>query len=211
MKINESQLRQIIRESIDEYKKKMRRSGKIQNKEGEWVDATEDGQDKNGNPMYRTKDSSITYGRKCKDGSRRVQDFNFRPNVNESKLRNIIKESIKNVLNESIDTDNFTIIPYYGTESKNFYEKYKRLKDIYLHGKLEDFARFDLCATKKNTQLPTKEGIYDIQVLIKKQYIPSKLYFWYSSEGPCGLVIADDDMESNEFAKKSYDNKDLIY
>lgn len=106
MKINESQLRKIIRESINEIRtKKQPKTGKIQNKEGKWVDATEDGQDKNGNPMYRTKDSSITHGRKCKDGSRRVQDFNFRPNVNESQLRKIIKESIKKVLNEIYSTD----------------------------------------------------------------------------------------------------------
>lgn len=110
MKINETQLRQIIRECINEYKKKTRRSGKIQNKEGEWVDATEDGRDKYGNPMYRTKDSSITYGSKCKDGSRRVQDFNFRPNVNESKLRNIIKESINKVLNEDYALDAYSSV-----------------------------------------------------------------------------------------------------
>lgn len=67
-------------ESIDESKKKIGRSGTIQNKYGEWVNAVEDGMDKNGNPMYRTHDSSITHGRKCKDGSRRVQDYNFRPN-----------------------------------------------------------------------------------------------------------------------------------
>jgi hypothetical protein len=100
--LNESQLRKIIRESINEIRrKKQPKTGKIQNKEGKWVDATEDGKDKYGNPMYRTHHPSITYGRECKDGSRRVQDFNFRPNVNELQLRKIIKESIQTILKES--------------------------------------------------------------------------------------------------------------
>ena len=43
------------------------------------VEATEDGVDKCGNPMYRVKNAPSKAGRRCKDGSRRVQAFDFRP------------------------------------------------------------------------------------------------------------------------------------
>ena len=50
---------------------------------GKHIDAIEDGLDKNGNPMYKVNDPSIK-GRRCKDGSIRVQHYNFKPNrVNE--------------------------------------------------------------------------------------------------------------------------------
>jgi hypothetical protein len=134
MKINESQLRKMIKEALNEIRsKKQPKTGKIQNKEGKWIDATEDGQDKYGNPMYRTKDSSITYGRKCKDGSRRVQDFNFRPNVNESQLRDIIKESIKKVLKENIDNpDNLSLrdfMTHYYDNDETCEEALSKLQD----------------------------------------------------------------------------------
>lgn len=50
---------------------------------GKHIDAVEDSLDKNGNPMYKVNDHSIK-GRRCKDGSIRVQHYNFKPNrVNE--------------------------------------------------------------------------------------------------------------------------------
>lgn len=81
--ISESRLNKIIKESVkkvlNEAKKSQKRQGTI-----EWgddrVNATEDGVDKYGNPMYRVKNAPSNAGRKCKDGSRRVQAFDFIPN-----------------------------------------------------------------------------------------------------------------------------------
>ena len=83
LNISESKLNNIIKESVkkvlNEVKKNQKRQGTI-----EWgddrVNATEDGVDKYGNPMYRVKNAPSNAGRKCKDGSRRVQAFDFRPN-----------------------------------------------------------------------------------------------------------------------------------
>ena len=83
LNISESKLNNIIKESVkkvlNEAKKNPKRQGTI-----EWgddrVNATEDGVDKYGNPMYRVKNAPSNAGRKCKDGSRRVQAFDFRPN-----------------------------------------------------------------------------------------------------------------------------------
>lgn len=59
-------------------RKKQPKTGTI-----EWgndrVEATEDGVDKYGNPMYKVKNAPSKAGRKCKDGSRRVQAFDFLP------------------------------------------------------------------------------------------------------------------------------------
>lgn len=68
---------------INESRKKREpRKGTIE-LNGKHIDAVEDGLDKNGNPMYKVNDPSIK-GRRCKDGSIRVQHFNFKPNrVNE--------------------------------------------------------------------------------------------------------------------------------
>ena len=81
IRINENQLRQIVTESVkrvlNEVRKKPKK-GTI-----EWgkdrVEATEDGVDKYGNPMYRVKNAPSKAGHKCKDGSRRVQAFDFSP------------------------------------------------------------------------------------------------------------------------------------
>ena len=83
IRLTESDLHRIIKESVNRIlmeAKRQPRQGKI-NFNGEWVDATEDGLDKNGNPMYKIKgDVQTNRGRKCKDGTRRVQDYTFRPN-----------------------------------------------------------------------------------------------------------------------------------
>ena len=81
IRINENQLRQIVTESVKRVLNEVRK----QPKKGtiEWgddrVEATEDGVDKYGNPMYRVKNAPSKAGRKCKDGSRRVQAFDFLP------------------------------------------------------------------------------------------------------------------------------------
>lgn len=68
---------------INESRKKREpRRGTIE-LNGKHIDAVEDGLDKNGNPMYKVNDPSIK-GRRCKDGSIRVQHYNFKPNrINE--------------------------------------------------------------------------------------------------------------------------------
>lgn len=105
MKINitESKLKQIIVESVkkvlnesrkpsvgvlesnrinESRKKREPRKGTIE-LNGKHIDAVEDGLDKNGNPMYKVNNPSIK-GRRCKDGSIRVQHYNFKSNrVNE--------------------------------------------------------------------------------------------------------------------------------
>ena len=70
---------------INESRKKREpRRGTIE-LNGKHIDAVEDGMDKNGNPMYKVNDPSIK-GRRCKDGSIRVQHYNFKPNrINEGK------------------------------------------------------------------------------------------------------------------------------
>ena len=70
---------------INESRKKREpRKGTIE-LNGKHIDAVEDGLDKYGNPMYKVNDPSIK-GRRCKDGSIRVQHYNFKPNrVNERK------------------------------------------------------------------------------------------------------------------------------
>lgn len=73
---------------INESRKKREpRKGTIE-LNGKHIDAVEDGLDKNGNPMYKVNDPSIK-GRRCKDGSIRVQHYNFKPNrVDEGKTIN---------------------------------------------------------------------------------------------------------------------------
>lgn len=71
-------------------KKREPRKGTIE-LNGKHIDAVEDGLDKNGNPMYKVNDPSIK-GRRCKDGSIRVQHYNFKPNR--------VNESVEQVVNE---------------------------------------------------------------------------------------------------------------
>lgn len=73
---------------INESRKKREpRKGTIE-LNGKHIDAVEDGLDKYGNPMYKVNDPSIK-GRRCKDGSIRVQHYNFKPNrVDEGKTIN---------------------------------------------------------------------------------------------------------------------------
>jgi hypothetical protein len=81
---------------INESRKKREpRKGTIE-LNGKHIDAVEDGLDKNGNPMYKVNDPSIK-GRRCKDGSIRVQHYNFKPNrVNEgSDVLNEIGDTLK--------------------------------------------------------------------------------------------------------------------
>lgn len=69
-------------ENIFETKtKKQPKRGTIGYGDGR-VDATEDGVDKYGNPMYKVKKSPSIKGRKCKDGNVRVQAFDFLPYKN---------------------------------------------------------------------------------------------------------------------------------
>lgn len=81
---------------INESRKKREpRKGTIE-LNGKHIDAVEDGLDKYGNPMYKVNDPSIK-GRRCKDGSIRVQHYNFKPNrVNEgSDVLNEIGDTLK--------------------------------------------------------------------------------------------------------------------
>lgn len=88
IRLTEGDLHKIIKESINniliEWKKKREpRTGTIE-MNGEHIRATEDGLDRNGNPMYKVKHPSIK-GRKTKDGYTRVQHYNFKPDrVDES-------------------------------------------------------------------------------------------------------------------------------
>lgn len=84
----------------ESHKKREPRKGTIE-LNGKHIDAVEDGLDKNGNPMYKVNDPSIK-GRRCKDGSIRVQHYNFKPNrVNE--LKDVIStDSIYNQVLERI-------------------------------------------------------------------------------------------------------------
>ena len=52
--------------------------GVIEWEDGKFIPAVEDGVDRYGNVMYKVKDLSIK-GRRCKDGSIRVQSFRFWP------------------------------------------------------------------------------------------------------------------------------------
>lgn len=108
IRLNERELKHLIREAVKEVRRKKEpKRGTIEWKDGKRIDAVEDGVDKYGNPMYRVKDGSAG-GRKCKDGSCRVQAFDFLPYgatdkefpLNENKLRRSIRESVKRVLNE---------------------------------------------------------------------------------------------------------------
>ena len=80
IKITENELKQIVAESVKKILSEARKpSDKTVGKH------TLKGlrYDKNGNPMYKVNDPSIK-GRRCKDGSIRVQHYNFKPNrVNE--------------------------------------------------------------------------------------------------------------------------------
>lgn len=69
--------------NVNEGKKSQQpRKGTIE-LNGKNIDATEDGLDRYGNPMYKVSDPSIK-GRRCKDGTVRVQHYNFKPNrINE--------------------------------------------------------------------------------------------------------------------------------
>ena len=108
IRLTEQDLHNLIREAISEIRKKKEpKVGTI-----EWgdkrVEATEDGVDKYGNPMYRVKNAPSKAGRKTKDGSRRVQAFDFIPysknNVNEQGLHKLIRETDNNWSNmEPVD------------------------------------------------------------------------------------------------------------
>ena len=81
IRINENQLRQIVTESVKRVLNEVRKQPKTGTIEwgDDRVEATEDGVDKYGNPMYRVKNAPSKAGHKCKDGSRRVQAFDFLP------------------------------------------------------------------------------------------------------------------------------------
>ena len=66
-------------EQLMEFKRaKKPLRGVIEWEDGKFIPAVEDGVDRYGNVMYKVKDLSIK-GRRCKDGSIRVQSFRFWP------------------------------------------------------------------------------------------------------------------------------------
>lgn len=77
---------------------------------------------------------------------------------------------------------------------------------IYLHGALCDMNEFDLCHVKT---LPDNDGIYNCIVSTDDGHIPATFFFW-KGQAPFelrGLVVAKDDIEGNEDAKKKYNNR----
>ena len=108
---------------INESRKKREpRKGTIE-LNGKHIDAVEDGLDKYGNPMYKVNDPSIK-GRRCKDGSIRVQHYNFKPNrVNESKhysypcLQNLNTKVVEYVKTKHPNE----ILPYDGDDDDRYY------------------------------------------------------------------------------------------
>lgn len=108
---------------INESRKKREpRKGTIE-LNGKHIDAVEDGLDKYGNPMYKVNDPSIK-GRRCKDGSIRVQHYNFKPNrVDEGKhysypcLPNLNTKVVEYVKTKHPNE----ILPYDGDDDDRYY------------------------------------------------------------------------------------------
>ena len=92
VRLTESDLHRIVKESINnvlkEAKKTHHKDGKLKLGGEKWIDAIEDKPDRCGNPMYKSKDPSVSkLGRKTKDGYRRFQSY-------DSFKKNYLDESV---------------------------------------------------------------------------------------------------------------------
>lgn len=78
----------------------------------------------------------------------------------------------------------------------------KRIPFTYLHGKLQNDNGYDIFSIAEPA--PTEEGIYPC--LVGK--VKATFYLWKTSYGDThGLVVANDDFESIEYAEKCYKEK----
>ena len=108
------------------------------------------------------------------------------------------------------------VMQIYPTNVDELPEDSRRLSWTYLHGQLETDAGFDIYNIGDSIWDFTKnddgafleanipQGIYECEYNGKL----CLLYFWYSSRRQHGLVVYKDDLSSNEYALKCYNNKE---
>lgn len=80
---------------------------------------------------------------------------------------------------------------------------------VYLHGKLEEKAGFDIVDTK--TEKETKnisEGIHDVEVVYTDGTSEfAKLFYWHGKYIPRGLIVSPEDEEGMKYAQECFDSK----
>jgi hypothetical protein len=89
-------------------------------------------------------------------------------------------------------------------------DELKRISFSYLHGKVEDKAGYDIFSFFK--KVPEAEGIYKGFVEFPNEIVFCTIFLWKANDtkGLQGLVVADNDIECFDDAKKKYENKDYF-
>lgn len=92
-------------------------------------------------------------------------------------------------------------------ESSNSNKELTRITWTYLHGKLETEIGYDVYYIENCTlTLPLSKGVYELS----HNGIKCLLYFWKTSLTDCGLVVYENDIKSNTYAKIKYDENSLF-
>lgn len=95
----------------------------------------------------------------------------------------------------------------YGLISPDFEQsRLKRIDYTYLQGQLEVKAGHNIFYFIDD--IPTKEGIYNVNIILIDEIIEAKFYFWkMKSSDFYGLCVDIKDIEFNIFALNKYQKK----
>ena len=76
---------------------------------------------------------------------------------------------------------------------------------VYAHGDLERMAGYDIvdCSKDEEFDYSTERIEHVDAILCDGTVVPAILYYW----GKRGLLVAENDLESREYAQESYDRK----
>ncbi|MCP3678357.1 MAG: hypothetical protein GY889_06290 [Proteobacteria bacterium] len=81
------------------------------------------------------------------------------------------------------------------------------LRQIYLHGAIEDYAGFDLIVKRDNPDVPT--GVYPVVIDVSGVTYDCTAHVWNSSLGTKGLVVLNTDKENLEDAHLKFLDKSV--
>lgn len=84
-----------------------------------------------------------------------------------------------------------------------YVENTTRINWTYLHGKLEEEIGYDIYTVANCTLHNLQKGIYSLNYNGKS----CLLYYWITTFKDTGLVVYEDDLEANIYAKSKYEEE----